>query len=155
MKLDGRFGEFGGSYVPEILMPALEQLEEGFLAAMADTAFRAELHALLHEYAGRPTSLYRCRNLAAETGSEIWLKREDLLHGGAHKTNQALGQGLLAKRLGKARLIAETGGDVRVRAPDPQRPDRHARGPFVRIGCEGGKLSGRQVEERGNRRLRG
>ncbi|MDZ4673728.1 MAG: tryptophan synthase subunit beta [Gemmatimonadota bacterium] len=109
MKLDGRFGEFGGSYVPEILMPALEQLEEGFLAAMADPEFRGELDALLSEYAGRPTPLYRCRNLAADTGSEIWLKREDLLHGGAHKTNQALGQGLLAKRLGKTRLIAETG----------------------------------------------
>ncbi len=109
MKLDGRFGEFGGSYVPEILMPALEQLESGFLAAMDDPAFRAELGALLRDYAGRPTALYRCRNLATDTGSEIWLKREDLLHGGAHKTNQALGQGLLARRLGKTRLIAETG----------------------------------------------
>jgi len=109
MKLDGRFGEFGGSYVPEILMPALEQLEAGFLAAQADPAFQTELGELLAHYAGRPTPLYRCRNLAAETGSEIWLKREDLLHGGAHKTNQALGQGLLARRLGKSRLIAETG----------------------------------------------
>jgi tryptophan synthase beta chain len=90
VKLDGRFGEFGGSYVPEILMPALEQLEAGFLAATEDPEFQSELHALLKDYAGRPTPLYRCRNLAAETGSEIWLKREDLLHGGAHKTNQAL-----------------------------------------------------------------
>jgi tryptophan synthase beta chain len=109
MKLDGRFGEFGGSYVPEILMPALEALEAGFLAAQDDPAFQDELATLLRDYAGRPTPLYRCRNLARETGSEIWLKREDLLHGGAHKTNQALGQGLLAKRLGKTRLIAETG----------------------------------------------
>lgn len=109
MKLDGRFGEFGGSYVPEILMPALEALEAGFLAAQEDPAFQDELAALLRDYAGRPTPLYRCRNLARETGSEVWLKREDLLHGGAHKTNQALGQGLLAKRLGKTRLIAETG----------------------------------------------
>lgn len=109
MKLDGRFGEFGGSYVPEILMPALEQLEAGFLAAREDASFQAELHDLLVHYAGRPTPLYRCRNLARDTGSEVWLKREDLLHGGAHKTNQALGQGLLARRLGKTRLIAETG----------------------------------------------
>ncbi len=109
MKLDGRFGEFGGSYVPEILMPALEQLEAGFLAAREDASFQAELHDLLVHYAGRPTPLYRCRNLASYTGSEVWLKREDLLHGGAHKTNQALGQGLLARRLGKTRLIAETG----------------------------------------------
>lgn len=109
MRQDGRFGEFGGSYVPEILMPALEALEAGFLDAQEDPAFQAELAALLRDYAGRPTPLYRCRNLARETGSEIWLKREDLLHGGAHKTNQALGQGLLARRLGKTRLIAETG----------------------------------------------
>ena len=109
MKLDGRFGEFGGSFVPEILMPALEQLEAGFLASQEDPEFQAELAALLRDYAGRPTPLYRCRNLAVDTGSEIWLKREDLLHGGAHKTNQALGQGLLARRLGKTRLIAETG----------------------------------------------
>lgn len=109
MKLDGRFGEFGGTYVPEILMPALEELEAGFLASEKDPEFQAELAALLRDYAGRPTPLYRCRNLAADTASEIWLKREDLLHGGAHKTNQALGQGLLAKRLGKTRLIAETG----------------------------------------------
>ncbi len=109
MKLPGRYGEFGGSYVPEILMPALEALEAGFLAAQADPAFQAELHSLLTHYAGRPTPLYRCRNLARDTPTEIWLKREDLLHGGAHKTNQALGQGLLARRLGKTRLIAETG----------------------------------------------
>lgn len=109
MKQTGRFGEFGGSYVPEILFPALEALETGFFEAQNDPAFQAELAALLRDYAGRPTPLYRCRHLARETGSELWLKREDLLHGGAHKTNQALAQGLLAKRLGKTRLIAETG----------------------------------------------
>ena len=109
MTRSGWYGAFGGSYVPEILMPALEELEAGFLAAQEDPGFRAELHALLTTYAGRPTPLYRCRNLVADTRSEIWLKREDLLHGGAHKTNQALGQGLLARRLGKRRLIAETG----------------------------------------------
>ncbi|MDX1387559.1 MAG: tryptophan synthase subunit beta [Acidobacteriota bacterium] len=109
MRLDGYFGRYGGTFVPEILMPALEEVEEAFIRAQDDPDFQSELRDLLCSYAGRPTPLYRCRNLAAETGSRIWLKREDLLHGGAHKTNQALGQGLLARRLGKTRLIAETG----------------------------------------------
>lgn len=104
-----RFGEFGGVYVPEILVPALEELEQGFHEAVADPAFQSELGMLLERFAGRPTPLYRCRNLAADTPAKIYLKREDLLHGGAHKTNQVLGQGLLAQRLGKTRLIAETG----------------------------------------------
>jgi tryptophan synthase beta chain len=105
MRLSGRFGRFGGAYVPEILVPALEQLEAAFLDAQDDPAFSTELNALLANYAGRPTPLTQCRNLP----SNIYLKREDLLHGGAHKTNQVLGQGLLAKRMGKTRLIAETG----------------------------------------------
>ena len=105
MRMNGRFGRFGGCYVPEILVPALEQLEGAFLDAQQDTAFTTELNSLLANYAGRPTPLTRCRNLPGN----IYLKREDLLHGGAHKTNQVLGQGLLAKRMGKARLIAETG----------------------------------------------
>ena len=105
MRLNGRFGRFGGCYVPEILVPALEQLEAAFLDAQQDPAFAAELNGLLADYAGRPTPLTRCRNLPGN----IYLKREDLLHGGAHKTNQVLGQGLLAKRMGKTRLIAETG----------------------------------------------
>jgi tryptophan synthase beta chain len=105
MRLDGRFGRFGGTYVPEILVPALEQLEAAFLDAQEDPAFQAELADLLANYAGRPTPLTRCRNLPGT----IYLKREDLLHGGAHKTNQVLAQGLLAKRMGKKRLIAETG----------------------------------------------
>src|SRR2546423_13694438 len=105
MRLNGRFGRFGGCYVPEILVPALEQLEAAFLDSQEDPAFAAELNDLLANYAGRPTPLTRCRNL---TGN-IYLKREDLLHGGAHKTNQVLAQGLLAKRMGKTRLIAETG----------------------------------------------
>ena len=105
MRLNGRFGRFGGCYVPEILVPALEQLEAAFLDAEADPLFTAELNALLADYAGRPTPLTRCRNLPPN----IYLKREDLLHGGAHKTNQVLGQGLLARRMGKTRLIAETG----------------------------------------------
>ena len=105
MRLDGRFGRFGGTYVPEILVPALEQLEAAFLDALDDASFQAELGDLLANYAGRPTPLTRCRSLPGN----IYLKREDLLHGGAHKTNQVLAQGLLAKRMGKTRLIAETG----------------------------------------------
>ena len=105
MRLSGRFGRFGGCYVPEILVPALEQLEAAFLDAQDDRGFASELNDLLANYAGRPTPLTRCRNLPGN----IYLKREDLLHGGAHKTNQVLGQGLLAKRMGKTRLIAETG----------------------------------------------
>ena len=105
MRLSGRFGRFGGCYVPEILVPALEQLEAAFLDAQDDPDFAAELNGLLANYAGRPTPLTQCRNLPRN----IYLKREDLLHGGAHKTNQVLGQALLAKRMGKTRLIAETG----------------------------------------------
>ena len=105
MRLTGRFGRFGGCYVPEILMPALKQLEAAFLDAQDDPAFAAELNGLLANYAGRPTPLTHCRNLPGN----IFLKREDLLHGGAHKTNQVLGQALLARRMGKTRLIAETG----------------------------------------------
>ena len=105
MRLNGRFGRFGGCYVPEILVPALEQLEGAFLDAQEDAEFARELNDLLANYAGRPTPLTRCRNLPGS----IYLKREDLLHGGAHKTNQVLGQGLLARRMGKTRLIAETG----------------------------------------------
>jgi len=105
MRLTGRFGKYGGCYVPEILLPALEQLEAAFLDSEEDAAFRIELDELLTNYAGRPTPLTRCRNL----GRNIYLKREDLLHGGAHKTNQVLAQAMLAKRMGKTRLIAETG----------------------------------------------
>jgi tryptophan synthase beta chain len=105
MRLNGRFGRFGGCYVPEILVPALDQLEAAFLDAQDDPAFAAELNDLLANYAGRPTPLTCCRNLPGH----IYLKREDLLHGGAHKTNQVLAQALLAKRMGKTRLIAETG----------------------------------------------
>ena len=108
MLMRGRFGAFGGCYVPEILVPALEQLEAAFLEASRDPDFHAELAALLAKYAGRPTPLTLCRNLGSEK-AQIYLKREDLLHGGAHKTNQVLGQALLAQRMGKTRLIAETG----------------------------------------------
>lgn len=106
----GRFGPFGGRYVAETLVPALDELAAAFEATWADSDFRAELDALLRDYAGRPTPLYRARRLGeAAGGAEIYLKREDLLHTGSHKLNNALGQALLARRLGKARLIAETG----------------------------------------------
>ena len=105
----GAFGEFGGMYVPELLVPALEQLDAAFRWALTDPAFHRELRGLLRDYAGRETPLYRCRNFAADTPAAVYLKREDLLHGGAHKTNQVLGQALLARRMGKRRLIAETG----------------------------------------------
>ncbi|MGH8225349.1 MAG: tryptophan synthase subunit beta [Gammaproteobacteria bacterium] len=105
----GRFGEWGGRYVPELLVPPLAELEAAFETARGDDSFQRELSELLRNYAGRPTPLTLCRNLAADTSARIYLKREDLLHGGAHKTNQVLGQALLAKRMGKRRIIAETG----------------------------------------------
>ncbi|MFQ5711033.1 MAG: tryptophan synthase subunit beta [Candidatus Geothermarchaeales archaeon] len=105
----GRFGEFGGRFVPEILMPALEELEEAAHTYLEDQAFRRELNDFLREFGGRPTPLYHARNLSQKLGCRVYLKREDLLHGGAHKLNNTLGQGLLAKTMGKKRLIAETG----------------------------------------------
>ena len=103
------FGRFGGQEVPEFLLPALDELEEAFTRAVADPAFLAELEELRATYLGRPTPVYECRNLPSDGGARIVLKREDLVHGGAHKGNNALGQALLAKRMGKKRLIAETG----------------------------------------------
>jgi tryptophan synthase beta chain len=108
-RLEERFGPYGGRYVPETLMPALSALEEAWLEARDDPRFRAELDALLAEYAGRPTPLYHARRLSERVGGEVYLKREDLLHTGAHKINNALGQALLARRMGKPRVIAETG----------------------------------------------
>src|SRR5579884_2161826 len=106
----GRFGEFGGRYVPETLMAALEELERAYAAAKRDRGFRRELEYLYREYAGRPTPLYFAARLTNELGgARVYLKREDLLHTGAHKINNCLGQGLLAKRMGKRRIIAETG----------------------------------------------
>jgi len=105
-----RFGRFGGAFVPETLIPALQELEATWRAARRDPVFRTELTRLQTTLSGRPTPLYFARNLTARgRGAEIWLKREDLVHGGAHKFNNALGQGLLAVRMGKPRLIAETG----------------------------------------------
>ncbi|MCO4320144.1 tryptophan synthase subunit beta [Aliidiomarina quisquiliarum] len=103
------FGDFGGQYVPEILLPALDQLEAAFIDAQQDEAFQTEFKGLLSTYLGRPTPLTLMRNLTVGSPVKLYLKREDLLHGGAHKTNQVLGQALLAKRMGKNRIIAETG----------------------------------------------
>ena len=107
--VEHRFGPYGGQFVPETLMPALAELEAAWLEARADAGFQADLARLLHDYAGRPTPLYEARRLSEAVGRPIYLKREDLLHTGAHKINNALGQALLAKRMGKTRIIAETG----------------------------------------------
>jgi tryptophan synthase beta chain len=107
--VEHRFGPYGGQYVPETLMPALQELEQAWDQARADPAYRAELDGLLRDFAGRPTPLYRARRLSERLGRPIYLKREDLNHTGSHKLNNALGQALLAKRMGKQRIIAETG----------------------------------------------
>ena len=104
-----RFGAFGGVFAPETLMAPLEALERAWLSLRDDPAFQDELTALLRDYAGRPTPLTPARRLSAELGAEVWLKREDLLHTGAHKLNNTLGQALLAKRMGKTKILAETG----------------------------------------------
>ncbi len=109
MRHTGTFGRFGGFYVAEPLIPALEELESAWIEARDDPEFAGALAGLLRDYAGRPTPLYRSPALSEELGCAVYLKREDLLHGGAHKTNNTLGQGLLAARMGKTRLIAETG----------------------------------------------
>jgi tryptophan synthase beta chain len=106
----GHFGPYGGRYVPEVLMAPIEELEKAYLAARDDPDFQAELSDLLHNYAGRPTPLYFAKRLTETLGgAHIWLKREDLLHTGAHKINNCIGQALLARRMGKRRIIAETG----------------------------------------------
>ncbi|MCK4697160.1 MAG: pyridoxal-phosphate dependent enzyme, partial [Dehalococcoidia bacterium] len=106
----GYFGQFGGKFVPETLMPALSELEQAYLEAQADPKFKQQFKQLCRDYIGRPTPLYPAEQLSAKIGgATILLKREDLAHTGAHKINNALGQGLLAKRMGKTRIIAETG----------------------------------------------
>ena len=109
IKLNRYFGEFGGMFVPELLVPALTQLEEAFVASQSDDDFKTAFSNLLKDYAGRPTPLTLTNNFSPNNKVKIYLKREDLLHGGAHKTNQVLGQALLAKRMGKKEIIAETG----------------------------------------------
>src|SRR2546430_2878734 len=106
---DGRFGEFGGRFLPEMLVPACIELEKAFRSAWADPAFRDEYATILRDYAGRPTPVTECARLSAELGVRILLKREDLTHTGSHKINNVVGQVLLARRMGKSRVIAETG----------------------------------------------
>src|SRR6202161_2568910 len=106
----GRYGSYGGRYVPETLMAPLEELERAYAEASGDTAFQSKLNKLLHDFAGRPTPLQFASRLTEKFGGpRIYIKREDLLHTGSHKINNCLGQGLLAKRMGKTRVIAETG----------------------------------------------
>ena len=107
--IEGRFGPYGGRYVPEVLIPALDELTAAFAEARTDPGFRAELDGLLRDFVGRPTPLYLARRLSERVGRRVYLKREDLAHTGAHKINNAVGQALLAKRMGKTRIIAETG----------------------------------------------
>jgi tryptophan synthase beta chain len=109
MKYKGRFGDYGGFYVPEVLIPVLEELEEAFYRFYQDEKFISELAQLSRDYAGRPSPLYHAKRFSEHVGFKVYLKREDLLHGGAHKVNNTLGQGLLAKFMGKTKLIAETG----------------------------------------------
>jgi len=109
MKYKGRFGDYGGFYVPEVLIPVLEELEEAFYRFYKDEKFMAELAGFSRDYAGRPSPLYYAKRFSEHVGFKVYLKREDLLHGGAHKVNNTLGQGLLARYMGKTKLIAETG----------------------------------------------
>ncbi|QIE01995.1 tryptophan synthase subunit beta [Buchnera aphidicola] len=107
--MNSYFGQFGGMFVPQILVPALLQLEKNFISTYQSSDFQKEINDLLKNYAGRPTPLTLCKNLTQDTNTRLYLKREDLLHGGAHKTNQVLGQALLAIRMNKKEIIAETG----------------------------------------------
>ena len=108
----GYFGKFGGMFVPELLMPPLLEIEEAMSTIVPSESFQTEFHSLLEDYVGRPSALYRCPNLSARLGFNLWLKREDLNHTGAHKINNALGQGLLCKHMGKTVLLAETGAGM-------------------------------------------
>jgi tryptophan synthase beta chain len=109
LAVERRFGPYGGRYVPETLIPALDELEREWLSARADPSYTDELDALLRDFVGRPTPIYPAQRLSEVTGGQVWLKREDLAHTGSHKINNAIGQALLARRMGKPRVIAETG----------------------------------------------
>lgn len=108
----GYFGKFGGMFVPELLMPPLLEIEEAMNTIVPSEAFQAEFHSILEDYVGRPSALYRCPNLSKKLGFDLWLKREDLNHTGAHKINNAIGQGLLCRHMGKSVLLAETGAGM-------------------------------------------
>ncbi len=116
-----RFGPYGGRYVPEVLIPALDELSAAWAEARQDPGFRDELDRMLREYVGRPTPLYLASRLSERVGRRVYLKREDLAHTGAHKINNAVGQALLARRMGKERIIAETGAGTGSRRPPPAR----------------------------------
>ena len=105
----GYYGDFGGAYIPEMLLHNIDELKENYIKIMSDDSFQKEFNQLLKDYVGRPSPLYFSKNLSEKYSAKIYLKREDLLHTGAHKINNALGQALLAKRMGKKRIIAETG----------------------------------------------
>jgi len=105
----GKFGDYGGQYVPEAIMPAIDELEKAYEKYLDDDEFLDELHDKLKHYGGRPTAFYHAPQLSERVGTKVYLKRDELLHGGAHKLNNALGQVLLAKKMGKERIIAETG----------------------------------------------
>jgi len=105
----GYYGEFGGAYIPEMLYPNVEELRQSYLKVMAESSFQEEFHQLLKDYVGRPTPLYYAERLSKKYNTKVYLKREDLCHTGAHKVNNTIGQILMAKRLGKNRIIAETG----------------------------------------------
>ncbi len=119
---DGTFGEFGGRFVPESLVAACEELEVAFKKAWGDAEFRAELDGILHSYGGRPTPVTECGRLSETLGVRVLLKREDLTHTGSHKLNNVIGQAMLARRMGKPRLVAETGAGQHV--SPLQRPQR-------------------------------
>jgi tryptophan synthase beta chain len=106
---EGYYGDFGGAFIPEMLYPNVEDLRQNYLKIMSDPAFQAEFHALLKDFVGRPTPLFKAERLSAKYGTNIYLKREDLCHTGAHKVNNTIGQILVAKRLGKNKIVAETG----------------------------------------------
>ncbi|TFF97955.1 MAG: tryptophan synthase subunit beta, partial [Promethearchaeota archaeon] len=106
---NGKFGEFGGIFAPEILMPALSELKKAYDNYLSDELFLEEFHHILKDYSGRPTPLYYAKRLSEDIGCKVYLKREDLNHGGAHKINNVMGQALLAKKMGKTKLVAETG----------------------------------------------
>src|ERR1043165_7621111 len=121
----GHFGPYGGRFVPETLIHALDQLEAEYRRAQADPAFRAELDATLRDFAGRPTPLVEAKRFSERAGCRVYLKREDLLHTGAHKINNTIGQCLLTRRMGKPRVIAETGAGQHGVATAPARPQEH------------------------------
>ena len=127
----GRFGEFGGRYVPEILMPALLELEEAYEQARADKEFSDAYLKLLNDLVGRPSMLTHAKRLSEKYGADIYLKREDLNHTGAHKINQTLGQALLCQRMGKRRVIAETGAGSTVSRRRPHVPSSDSSVSFI------------------------